>query len=99
MAIPKMLLLSLLFCVFFQCIEAVLTPPLLPQLWSLSLDDLVVLYFHLNLSYSSIIAFLSVCHGVNISLSTLKRKLRQLGLYRRKWGILDMQQAATRIQV
>ena len=101
MAIENTIMFSLylVFFVLFQCTEAVLTPPLLPQLRSLSLDDLIVTYFHLNLSYSSILAFLSMCHGVFISLSTLKRKLRQLGLYRRKWGVLDMQQAAARIQV
>lgn len=93
------LLCLLILCAVISASEAVLTPPLLPQLWTLSLDDLITLYFHLNLSYSLILAFLSVCHGFHISLSTLKRKLKQLRLHRRKWEIVDVQEAALRIQV
>ncbi|KAB0799540.1 hypothetical protein PPYR_07420 [Photinus pyralis] len=43
-----------------------------------------VYYFLLGLSYTEILAMLSFCHGFHLSLSTLKRKLNCLGLYRKK---------------
>ena len=40
-------------------------------------------YFQLGYQHDVIIQFLSSYHGINISLSTLKRRLRDLGLRRR----------------
>ena len=102
MAEVSVLLMLCLFCLFtayIPLVESVITPPLLPQRGTLSLDELIILYFRLNLSYSLIVSFLSVCHGFDISLSTLKRRLRALGLYRRRYGQLDLQRAVSMIKV
>ena len=58
------------------------------------IDGLIVTNFSLNLSYELILSFLAVCHGVHMSLSTLKRKLR-----RHKWDLLDLERAVLKIQV
>ena len=46
--------------------------------------ELLKLYFHLGLHYKEIVWILAHNHGIIISLRHLKRKLRELGLYRRK---------------
>ena len=46
--------------------------------------ELLKLYFQLGLHYKEIVWILAHNHGIIISLRHLKRKLRELGLYRRK---------------
>ena len=89
-------LLLVLLCSVIHPVMAVNTPPISSLR---RIDDLIVAYFSLNLSYGLILSFLTVCHQVHMSLSTLKRKLRRLGLHRRKWGLLDLHQAVLTIQV
>lgn len=48
-----------------------------------ALDSLVTSYFRKGFQYESIVKFLSKFNGINISLRTLKSKLRELGLKRR----------------
>ena len=47
-------------------------------------DVLVSNYFSLGLSYTEILSFLSICHGIHLSLQQLKRVLKSRGLCRRK---------------
>ena len=46
-------------------------------------DSLIEYYFHEECSNIEILAFLNLKHNINISLSTVKRRLRSLGLRRR----------------
>ena len=48
------------------------------------LETFIIFYFSLGLSYSDILWFLAVDHNLIISLRTLKRRLSQLRLFRRK---------------
>ncbi|CAG9820121.1 unnamed protein product [Phaedon cochleariae] len=61
------------------------------------MDDGLILirfYFCLGFQQTEILASLALNHDINISLSTLKRKLHKLGLFRRKnfTDILEIQQ-------
>lgn len=47
-------------------------------------NDLILYYFLSGMHYDEILAFLYLRHNVNISLSTLKRKLKQMKLGRKK---------------
>ncbi len=47
------------------------------------LKDTVCVYFKYGFQYKVILLFLSLYHGINISLRTLKRRLRDYGLERR----------------
>jgi len=49
---------------------------------TMSLNNLIENYFHMSFSYNEILTHLS-SNGIDISLRTLKRKLKQLGLYKR----------------
>lgn len=48
----------------------------------MSLNHLIENYFHMSFNYNEILTHLS-SNGIDISLRTLKRKLKQLGLYKR----------------
>ncbi len=48
-----------------------------------STDDVIREYFFKGFTYNEICLFLERNHACNISLSTFKRKIKQLGLYRR----------------
>ena len=52
---------------------------------------LVERYFHLGFKNQVILDFLKNCHGIPISLSTLKRRLRDYGLKRRGGQIEDQE--------
>ena len=52
--------------------------------WNHERNDLIEQYFHLGLTYSEIMSFLLLRHGVRLSLRQLKRILRSRGLRRRK---------------
>ena len=47
------------------------------------MDDLLKAYFLRGYRYRVILCFLFGLHGIKMSLSTLKRKLKKLGLSRR----------------
>lgn len=47
-------------------------------------DSLVAGYFRLGINYVEMLAFLIMCHGINLSMRQLKRILRERGLTRRK---------------
>ncbi len=48
-------------------------------------NDLLEVYFRLGLTYKEILLSLAVVHGIVTSLRTLKRDLKRLGLFRRKY--------------
>ena len=50
-----------------------------------SREKIITHYFHCGLSYTEIISFLFVYHGIQITLRQLNRVLRKLGLFRRKF--------------
>ena len=50
-----------------------------------SREKIITHYFHCGLSYTEIISFLFVYHGIQITLRQLNRILRKLGLFRRKF--------------
>ena len=50
-----------------------------------SREELITHYFHSGLSYTEIISFLFVYHGIQITLRLLNRILRKLGLFCRKF--------------
>ena len=50
-----------------------------------SREEIITHYFHSGLSYTEIISFLFVYHGILITLRQLNRVLRKLGLFRRKF--------------
>ena len=50
-----------------------------------SREEIITHYFHSGLSYTEIISFLFVYHGIQITLRQLNRILRKLGLFRRKF--------------
>lgn len=58
-------------------------PALASQNVQASRENLILEYFNLGLSYSEIISFLVLQHGIRICLRQLKRVLRQYGLQRR----------------
>ena len=49
-----------------------------------SREQIITHYFHSGLSYTEIISFLFVYHGIQTTLRQLNRILRKLGLFRRK---------------
>src|SRR5437016_1048919 len=54
-------------------------------------DEIVSAYFQRGYQYPDIVNFLATYHDIKISLRTLKRKLQQLGLKRKKadWSPLN----------
>ena len=50
-----------------------------------SREEIITHYFHSGLSYTEIISFLFVYHGIQITLRQLNRILRKLGLFCRKF--------------
>ena len=58
-------------------------PPHVLQRNSASLEELIRVYFSEGYAYRLILCFLVGVHGITISLRTLKRELRKLGLRRR----------------
>ncbi|KAB0800803.1 hypothetical protein PPYR_04107 [Photinus pyralis] len=60
----------------------------------MSETQLITFYFTLGLSNDEILAFLKVQHNCNISLRTLKRRLKNLKLFRKK-GYSPINQVAT----
>ncbi|KAB0793315.1 hypothetical protein PPYR_12935 [Photinus pyralis] len=60
----------------------------------MSETQLITIYFTLGLSNDEILAFLKVQHNCNISLRTLKRRLKNLKLFRKK-GYSPINQVAT----
>ena len=57
--------------------------PALGELGNANRDELIERYFHLGLQHVEIVAFLTLVHGINISLRQLKRILQRKGLRRR----------------
>ena len=51
----------------------------------MELNAVTRLYFHLGLNYEEILCSLAINHGIIISLRTLKRRLSEMGLFRRKY--------------
>ena len=51
---------------------------------TLSLSDAIVFYFLLGLRHWEILMFLTSEEGISMSMSTLRRHLKSLGLFRRK---------------
>ena len=47
------------------------------------LEEILTNYFYARLTYTEILEFLNVYHGRQISLSTLKRRFKALGLHKR----------------
>ena len=47
-------------------------------------DELIATYFHLDFNYVEILSFLTLSHGIRLSLRQLKRILRNQGLFRRR---------------
>ena len=47
------------------------------------LEEILTSYFYAGFTYSEILEFLNVYHGHQISLSTLQRRFKALGLHRR----------------
>ena len=47
------------------------------------LEEILTSYFYAGFTYTEILEFLNVYHGQQISLSTLKRRFKALGLHRR----------------
>ena len=47
-------------------------------------DELIATYFHLGFNYVEILSFLTLSHGIRLSLRQLKRILRNQGLFRRR---------------
>ena len=58
-------------------------PPRSSTRASRHITDLIVRYFRDGYSYRLILTWLGLVHGISISLATLKRVLRRLGLKRR----------------
>ena len=50
-----------------------------------SREEIITHYFHCGLSYTEIISFLFVYHGIQITLRQLNGILRELGLFRRRF--------------
>ena len=55
----------------------------------ISEDELISSYFFQGYTNTEIVEFLKL-HGISMSLSTVKRRLRTVGLYRRKQGALSL---------
>lgn len=86
MYFSPVLLLEILLIAFSISTSKVfcVTPSLFDVQSSMDRDSLVEGYFRLGINYVEILAFLIMCHGINLSMRQLKRILRERGLTRRK---------------
>lgn len=86
MYFSPVLLLEILLVAFSISTSKVfcVTPSLFDVQSSMDRDSLVEGYFRLGINYVEILAFLIMCHGINLSMRQLKRILRERGLTRRK---------------
>ena len=64
----------------------------------LDIKEIIEYYFHCGYENKIILEFLAIHHGINISLSTLKRRLREYGLRRRNLE-LDEQMIRNLIEI
>ena len=64
----------------------------------LGIKEIIEYYFHCGYENKIILEFLAIHHGINISLSTLKRRLREYGLRRRNLE-LDEQMIRNLIEI
>lgn len=55
------------------------------------MDEKIRSYFELGLTYREILAHLAIVDDINISHITLKRHLKRLNLYRRKYDETDIE--------
>ena len=77
--ITRMLLISILTC----CVISTGYIPALGERGNANRDELIERYFHLGLQQVEIVAFLTLVHGIRISLRQLKRIVQNKGLRRR----------------
>ena len=61
-------------------------------------DELIFRYFNQGYSNKEILAFLLHQHEIKISISTLKRRLKDLGLRRRNGDVEDREEITRTIQ-
>lgn len=83
--VTRMLLISILTCCVISTSDGSLEQyiPALGEGGNANRDELIERYFHLGLQQIEIVAFLTLAHGIRISLRQLKRILQNKGLKRK----------------